>query len=186
MKNHKTISLATLCLCIACNNQTAAPKVDETTRLANLLESCDARSPLRDYGNVKVNHDTIGVLLEVASADIDQLLVAAKHFFASAAKERDREGRFDLLRMLEGLVVDDPDRHVHIAKDILVNRTGKLVLEGSWPDFRMGAWYEPSIEWFESAVRDGIKKHGRRDLSGFIAAHERSKQEEQSSAEEEK
>jgi len=54
-------------------------------RLAELLESCDAHSPSREYKGVAVNHDTVGVLLDVASSDLPVIQEAARLYLSGAS-----------------------------------------------------------------------------------------------------
>ncbi|MDQ2986583.1 MAG: hypothetical protein M3R13_07660 [Armatimonadota bacterium] len=137
--------------------------------LATLLESCDARSPFREYNFKQAPRDTIDVLLTVASADLDHVQEAAAIFLQGSSSNRDRIGREDLLELLLGLMVDYPERQVHITVNVLVNRAGKLTIERDWPSHRMG-WWKPRD--FKKDLSEGIRLHGRRDLTEFIANHD--------------
>ena len=134
--------------------------------LSLFLESADTRSPWREY---KSSHqqETVGVLLTVASANVDDVKKAATLFLERATSADDRMGREDLLNMLVNLMVDDPNRQVHIAWEILYIQDGKLVTKDKWPTTRFGSWQRD----FHKTLDDGLHRHGRRDLTTLIANH---------------
>jgi hypothetical protein len=141
-------------------------------QVADLLETCDAHSPLREYVEKPVNHDTIGVLLRLAQVDEKTLVEAARMFLAKSASYKlanaDREGREDLLEMLKGLIVAYPSTTVHVCWYILINDNGKLKIGGEWPEVRMGLWKPRD---FCSNLPKDLKKYGRRDISSFLKSH---------------
>jgi len=141
-------------------------------QVADLLETCDAHSPLREYVENPVNHDTIGVLLTLAQVDEKTLVEGARMFLAKSASYKlanaDREGREDLLEMLKGLIVAYPSTTVHVCWYILINDNGKLRIGGEWPEVRMGLWKPRD---FCSNLPKDLKKYGRRDISSFLKAH---------------
>jgi hypothetical protein len=133
--------------------------------LSALLESCDARSPLREYSSYKTRGDTIDTLLVIAQSDIDDVQKAAALFLRSATSNHDLIGREDLLEMLLALMVDYPDRRENLVGPLKSNGD-RLIIDGEWPRIRMGYWYPRQ---FSEDLAEGIRKHGRRDLTSFIA-----------------
>lgn len=136
--------------------------------VADVLETCDAHSPLRHYVEQPINHDTVGVLLKLAQVDVEILVEGARIFLSKSASHdivpADRDGREDLLEMLKGLIVDYPGTKVHICWNILINEDGKLRIADEWPDVRMGLWAPRD---FCKQLPEDLKKYGRRDISGF-------------------
>lgn len=146
--------------------------VSTPAQVADLLETCDAHSPLRHYGEVVVNEDTVGVLLTLAQVDVETLVQGAAIFLSKSASiqtaQSDREGREDLLEMLKGLMVDYPSTKVHICWTILINDEGKLRIGDEWPSVRMGLWLPRD---FCKQLPEDLEKYGRRDISGFLRSY---------------
>jgi hypothetical protein len=152
---HLLYAILLVAACSALVSASHGPKKETTaTKIADRLETCDAHSPLRKY--VKpVNHDTVGVLLDLAQLDLRDLVSGAKAFLSRAADEKDKVGREDLLAMLVGLIVSTPGSKVHVCWIILVNDGGKLRIGGEWPTVRMGLWRERD---FPKTLATGVAK----------------------------
>jgi hypothetical protein len=159
------------------NALVTASRVSAAQEVADLLEHCDAHSPLRYYGDSKVDHDTVGVLLKLAQVDVETLVEGARLFLSkSAGRETapaDREGREDLLELLKGVIVNYPDTKVHICWTILVNENGKLKIGDDWPGVRMGIWLPRD---FAKQLPEDLKKYGKRDLTEFLKNYSPPKQ----------